>query len=493
MLLRKTGLYRLALAIMLALVMALVAPVALVEGQNNDAPKLPDTEAGRRVAAYLKAFNSGDERSMRQFFTENVSPAALAQRPLDARLGVYREMSNNIGTITLKRITEASDSKITVLAQTKNGEWREISFLLEPESPHQFVALRVNDVDPPAEAAPKAKAMTAAVAPMSEADVVSATERYLNELVAADEFSGTVLIAKDGKAIFQKAYGLASQEYNVPNRIDTRFNLGSINKIFTQVGIGQLLDAGKLSLDEKLGKYLPDYPNRQAAEKVTIRQLLDMASGIGDFFGPEFEAIPKNRVRAIKDFLPLFAAEPLLFEPGTKHQYSNGGYIVLGAIIEKVSGQDYYQYVREHIFAPAGMQNTDSFEADLPTPNMASGYTREGFGWAGKKARGNNMYTRPAKGSSAGGGYATADDLLEFALALRSQKLKVPAFRVTDAGAKPTVAGSVGIAGGAPGINALLLADAVSGYTLVVMSNYDPPSAETAGKQIRGWLAAIKN
>ena len=489
MLLRKCLLCSLTMMFLLALTQA---PMS---AQNNDAPKLPDTDAGRRVASYLKAFNSGDEQSMRQFFTENVSAAALAQRTVEARVGVYREMHNNIGTLTLRQIKEASDSKITVLAQTKGGEWREINFLFEPAAPHQFQALRVEEVDPPPGTVSKTTTKPEPLAPMSQADVVSATERYLSDLVAADEFSGTVLIAKDGKPIFQRAYGLASREYNVANRINTRFNLGSINKIFTQVAIGQLIEAGKLALDEKLGKYLPDYPNRQAAEKVTIRQLLDMASGIGDFFGPEFEAVPKNRVRAIKDFLPLFASEPLLFEPGTKHQYSNGGYIVLGAIIEKVAGQDYYQYVREHIFAPAGMQDTDWFDADIPTPNLASGYTREGFGWAGLKARGNNMYTRPAKGSSAGGGYSTADDLLKFTLALQAQKFRVPLFRAPDsnAGAKPQVAGSLGIAGGAPGINALLLSDATSGYTLVVMSNYDPPSAETAGKQIRSWLAAIKN
>lgn len=496
MFLRKTGLCFLVL--MLLLVLAATQLSGQVAGQNNDSPKLPETDAGRRVAAYLKAFNSGEEQSIRQFFTDNVSAAALAQRSIDARLGVYREMHGNIGTITLRRITETSESQITVLAQTASGEWREITFFFEPESPHRFMALRVQDGDPPPDTAPKAKEKTEGPAPMSQAEVVSATERYLNELVAADEFSGTVLIARDGKLIFQKAVGLASQEYDVPNRIDTKFNLGSINKIFTQVAIGQLIDAGKLSLDDKLGKLLPDYPNRPAAEKVTIRQLLDMSSGIGDFFGPEFEAMPKNRVRTIKDFLPLFAAEPLLFEPGTKRQYSNGGYVVLGAIIERVSGQDYYQYVREHVFAPAGMQNTDWFDADIPTLNLASGYTREGFGWKGTKVRGNNMYTRPAKGSSAGGGYSTAQDLLKFTLALQSHKLRIPEFRSTDkerdsSSAKSPGPGFVGIAGGAPGINALLVADAESGYTLVVMSNYDPPSAETAGKKIRAWLAAVKH
>ncbi len=335
---------------------------------------------------------------------------------------------------------------------------------------------------------------------LTEAQAVALVENYLKERVAADDFSGTVLLAKGERPIFQQAYGLASKEFNVPNRVDTKFNLGSINKIFTQVAIGQLAAQGKLSFDDKLGKFLPHYPNRDAAEKVTIRQMLDMKSGIGDFFGAQFESMPKDRLRTIKDFLPLFAGAPLAFEPGTNRQYSNGGYIVLGAVIEKVSGQDYYEYVREHVFKPAGMHNTDWYEADTPTPNLASGYIREGADSNGKSARKNNLYTRPAKGSPAGGGHATAEDMLKFSLALQTGKLRLPDFRGT-AGAekvispagKPQHFPGLGVAGGAPGINAILEVSGDTGYTLIVLSNYDPPSATEVGKKIRGWLGQVKN
>lgn len=354
---------------------------------------------------------------------------------------------------------------------------------------------------PPTGAAAKTAAGAPAPSRMTEADFVAALESHLGRLSAADEFSGTVLVAKDGKPIFHKAYGLASREYDTPNRTDTKFNLGSINKIFTQVAIGQLAEQGRLSLDDKLGKHLPDYPNRNAAEKVTVRHLLTMSSGIGDVFGPKYDATPKDKLRAVRDYLPLFSAEPLAFEPGTSRQYSNGGYVVLGAIIEKVSGQDYYDYVREHVFKPAGMRDTDWYEADMPAENLASGYTRRGAESGGAKARVNNLYTRPAKGSPAGGGYSTAEDLLKFTLAVRAGKLRVPDFRraegarkVQGAAAQDTRGGNgVGIAGGAPGINAVLEADVASGYTTVVMSNYDPPSASAVGKQIREWLARVGN
>lgn len=456
--------------------------------------ELPDTPAGHRVAAYFKAFNSG-EQAMRDFLAGNVAASALAQRPIDARIDFYRQMLGDMEAIEARRVVKALDNAVTVLAQTKRGEWFEFGFEFESAPPHKLLSLRVQDSEPPPE---RAAGKNDSPATMTEPALIEALGKYLDDASAADEFSGVVMIAKKDRPVFQKTCGLASKEYNIPVRIDTKFNLGSINKIFTQIAIGQLADQGSLSLDDKLGKHLPDYPNREAAEKVTIRQLLDMTSGIGDFFGPEFDATPKDRLRSIKDYLALFAAKPLIFEPGTKRQYSNGGYVVLGAIVEKVSRRDYYQYVREHIFKPADMRDTDWYEADIATPNLASGYTDEMNKGRGDAVRKSNIYTRPAKGSSAGGGYSTAPDLLKFVLALREGKLRVPSFRQPAAGQQRTAEqahggfAGVGIAGGAPGINAALEADEESGYTIIVLSNYDPPSAEKVARQIRAWIGRMK-
>jgi CubicO group peptidase (beta-lactamase class C family) len=494
---------------MLSICLLVVSSIA----QTPESANLPDTPQGRTVAAYVKAFNSGDEKAMREYFAHNVAASALQQRSIDARLEVYREMRGNMGTIDVRRVIAARDNEVVVLVQTKLSEWRELTFFLEPAAPHKLMGIRVQDADPPSSGGPSSggpssggpssggvdKAPPATPSPMTEGQLVEALDKYLGQAVAADEFSGTVLVAKKEGVVFQKAYGLASKEYNVPNRVDTKFNLGSINKIFTQVAIGQLAEQGKLSFDDKLAKHLPDYPNHEAAEKVTIRQLLDMKSGIGDFFGPEFEAMPKDRFRALKDFFQFFASKPLRFEPGTKQQYSNGGYIVLGAIIEKASGQDYYDYVREHIFKVAGMNNTDWYEADVMTTNLAGGYTREGLADRAADVRKNNIYTRPAKGNSAGGGYSTAEDLLKFVTALREGRLHLANFRQPAAidqqkasEQKPTRFAGLGIAGGAPGINAAFEANESSGYTVVVMSNYDPPSAEKVARQIREWISRIK-
>ena len=463
-----------------------------------DSIQLSTGPAGQRVADYFKAFNSGDDQIMLNCFRTNVAPDALQRRTAEERLQTYHDMHSRFQSLELRRVLSTVDTAITTLAQAKSGDWLRITFMFDTTAAHMLTALRIEDSEPPAD--------NQLQTPLTLAQAITEIEKCIDSLVAADQFSGVVLLARNGKPYFNKAYGAASREYNLPNRIDTKFNLGSINKVFSQAAICQLVDQGRLSFDDLLGKWLPDYSNKDARDKVTIRHLLSMSSGIGDFFGEKFEATPKDRIRNISDFLRLFEDQALQFEPGSRQQYSNGGYIVLGAIIEKVSGQSYYDYVRDHIFAPAGMANTDSYESDVPTSNLAQGYTTERSG-AGvpEGTRVNNIYTRPARGSSAGGGYSTADDLLKFALALQDHKLLSPTgtrwivdrdYKGGSGLSAPNSPrenqGGMGIAGGAPGINSALAFDFSTGFISVVMSNYDPPAAERVGKRIRGVLSRVK-
>lgn len=309
-------------------------------------------------------------------------------------------------------------------------------------------------------------------------DLAGRIAAYAHDLSGKGAFSGVVLLSHDGSTVYAGAFGMASVEYAVANTVDTAFNLGSIDKIFTRVAIEQLVEAHKLRYDQTIGDLLPDYPNK-AARAVTVQELVDMRSGIGDFFGPQFRATPKDRIRTLADYVPLFAKTPLAFAPGTQQAYSNGGYIVLGLIIEHVSGHPYYDYVADHIFKPAGMTAASWPERDVPAQRLATGYTTV---FDPSSAPRNNMYTAPARGSSAGGGYATAGDLVAFAHALTTDRLLA-------AGEAARLFGpEIGVAGGAPGINADLEIDRTSGYVLVVLSNLDPPAAETVAKTIRGWI-----
>ncbi|MEP6901251.1 MAG: serine hydrolase domain-containing protein [Actinomycetota bacterium] len=446
--------------------------------QQIDVATLSKSQSGQRVLAYFAAFNSGDEQKLKEFFLDNLTADALQQRPVEPRLEFHRQIRNDFQTLEIKKIVSVSDTEIELFAEGKTGGWAQYTFGFEKNSPYKMRGWQTMRTD-----APETTEKSRFNAPTSKTEFLSTVEKYLNEQVSADNFSGVVLVAKNDQPIFSNAYGLASKENKKPNNADTKFNLGSINKIFTRISIGQLVKQGKISFDDKLGKYLPDYPNKEAAEKVTIRHLVTMKSGVGDFFGERFMALPKDKLRKNSDFIPLFSGIPLAFEPGTNEQYSNGGYILLGAIIEKVTGQSYYDYVRENIFKTARMTNTDSFETDKTPANTANGYTRRNP----KNELVNNINSRPFRGSSAGGGYSNAADLLKFSLALKSGILSIP-----DDDGNPRKDGGLGIAGGSDGINAVLIINPQTGYTIIVLSNYDPPSAEKVSSQIRDWTKQIK-
>ena len=154
-----------------------------------------------------------------------------------------------------------------------------------------------------------------------------------------------MLVAKDGVTIASKAAGIANQATGTPITLETKFNLGSMNKMFTGVAIAQLAQQGKLEFNDPISKHLPDYPNKDVAGKVTIHQLLTHTSGMGMYWNDKFMA-QREKLLTVAAHFPLFASDPLLFTPGEKFQYSNSGYMVLGAIIEKISGQDYYSTSR---------------------------------------------------------------------------------------------------------------------------------------------------
>jgi len=189
---------------------------------------------------------------------------------------------------------------------------------------------------PPPTTSPTTTSSTVAPPTTTEpaADPVGGLAAVLDGLAAREEFSGVALIGNGSDVVFEFAGGLADRDANVPIDMDTKFNLGSMNKMFTAVAIMQLVERGSLELDGTVADYLPDYPNPDVAAEITIDQLLTHTSGLGDAFTPEFEADP-NAFRDDEDYLPFFADDPLQFAPGEAFFYSNAGYVVLGLIIER--------------------------------------------------------------------------------------------------------------------------------------------------------------
>ncbi|HRF60528.1 MAG TPA: serine hydrolase domain-containing protein [Fimbriimonadaceae bacterium] len=317
----------------------------------------------------------------------------------------------------------------------------------------------------------------------------SRVQAYIQGLARAGRFSGAYALAEGDVVLAKGAFGLAHRGFGVKNRFDTKFNLASMGKMFTAIAIGRLVDAGKLRFDTKIGEILPDYPNATVRDQVTLRMLLSHSSGLGDMFTPAFVEGSKDRWKTVDSVLPLFQDEPLRFEPGKGQSYSNAGYVLLGKVIEKVSGQEYWRFLEEQVFDPLGMKDTGAFEMDRDTPNLAFGYTNEPLD--GSVTLGepyNNLFMHIAKGSPAGGSFSTVPDLLKFATGLRSGKLVRPATLRTmttlsqgfpDYGLgfqlRPLPSGGMayGHGGGFPGISGELIIYPGSGYTFVALANYD--------------------
>jgi CubicO group peptidase (beta-lactamase class C family) len=317
----------------------------------------------------------------------------------------------------------------------------------------------------------------------NDSEVAAALQSFVESLARDDEFSGTVLLAKEGKVLFSGAYGLANKDFAVANRLDTKFNLGSMNKMFTAVAIAQLAEQGKVSFDDSLARFLPDALPKVDAQKVKIKHLLTHTSGLGDYlFTPEMRKLSYAQFRTVDEWMERIKNDALAFDPGTDIRYSNTGFLVLGKIIEQVTRESYFDYVRDHIYKPAGMTNTDAFEVDKVTPNLAQGYFKAD-GPAGPEWK-NNLFVHSIKGGPAGGGYSTVEDLLKFALALRSNKLVDKKYLEQLITEKPELntpgygygfevhEGAVGHGGSAPGISSMLRLYLDRGYILAVMSNY---------------------
>jgi D-alanyl-D-alanine carboxypeptidase len=331
-----------------------------------------------------------------------------------------------------------------------------------------------------------------AQAHLTQAQLLAALRGKMQRDAAAGTFSGAVVLAKGGSPIFAQAYGLADRGRLIPNTFETRFRIGSMNKMFTAVAVLQLVQDGKMSLDDPIGKFIPNYPNSEVATKVTVEELLTHTGGTGDIFGAEFDA-HRLQLRTLDDYVKLYGTRGPAFTPGSRFDYSNYGFILLGVAIEHASGQSYYDYVRTHVYQPAGMTSTGSEPEDVPVRNRAVGYTVD----KGKITA--NTSTLPFRGTSAGGGYSTVGDLLRFANALQSHLLLNPTYTVMLTTGKVRESSfpdeddkyaygfddqtqndirCFGHNGGAPGMSGSLEICPGPGYTVVALANIDPPAAD---------------
>jgi D-alanyl-D-alanine carboxypeptidase len=415
---------------------------------------------------WIAAVNSGDVTKMTQFWQKysHDSPAELAAHD--------QQLLAMTHGFTLAKVVRDDGSRLVVLLKEGRGIYSELDIDFASTNPPLIRDISGHPVDGPSDIPAKAAE--------NDQELVSLVRSRIMDSAARNPFSGAILIAQNGKPALKQAWGMADSEKQIRNTVETQFCLGSMNKMFTAVSILQLVQQGKLSLDGTISEYWPDYPNHELATHVRVRDLLSHMGGTGDIFTPEYEA-HRLETKTLADYVKLFGNRPMEFAPGARMEYSNYGFILLGRLIEIVSGEPYDVYVQKHIFAPSGMTHTESRPETDHVPGRAIGYTK------GPNGLQPNTSHMPWSGTSAGGGYSTVGDLFLFAQALQSGKLLDAALlrqATTDQthhgygfGFYVLPGGAYGHGGGAPGINGELRILPKQGYVIVVLTNRDPSMA----------------
>ena len=466
----------------------------------SDSPELPNKPGANLVKPLIDVVNSKDERTITQFIKKNFDEEFLNRFPMDAHVSYLLGAIVNKGDISYHSVRSydnppADNEIVAILRDNRTENWRAIVLMINNDN-GKIESVEFSPARPPSNL-PKEGAISLDKA-------VNVLNDYVNRMAEKDVFSGTVLLAKGEKVLFSSAKGLSSKRFDVANNINTRFNLGSMNKMFTSVAIMRLVQDGKLKLTDRLSQFADEsWLPISISEKIEIRHLLTHSSGLGNYFNQVYFDSSKNKFRKLDDYKPLLDGHNLSFEPGTSNGYSNAGMLMLGVVIEKVSGKDYFSFIKETIYKPAGMTRSDSYEMDQPVKNLAIGYepARNETGWT------NNIYTHVLKGGPAGGGFSTVKDLHKFALALTQFKLLDKKHTEMLYSAKPELHSPfygfgfgvrpldndtvVGHSGGFPGISANMDIYLKQGYVAIVLSNYGSGASPVEAK-MRNLLNRVK-
>jgi len=477
--------------VMLALLVTLLFQPHGVKADSQTTVVLPDTLASRQFSAWLHVYNSGNRVAIRQFASAHHQDKPGASS-VDELTDVYMKLYKDDGQYDVRKLISSSADSIAVAVESRaTGCWVALQMKVAAEPPYNLAGFSYSHVEMPEDLLPHKE--------LSESEIRTRVDGLITKLIKADNFSGVVLVAKNGEPFYQREYGLANRAWNESNQTNTKLNLASICKMFTAVAIAQLVEQDKLSYKDTVGKILPDYPNKEVAQKVTIQELLSHTSGLASKSLDEF----RKGFRTLKEYLPSFDNAAPEFEPGTKYSYSNDGFLLLGVIVEKMSGESYYDYVREHVFKPAGMTATDYYELDSDPPNLAEGLMEGPNG-----TRRNNIFALPVKGLPFGLGYSTAEDLLKFNSALVNRTLlSANSLETLWTGKTDKLYNGpdgqygygffvkryngtriIGHGGGWPGVTNQVDMYPDLGYTVVILTNYDD-SPRIIAYKLREWLA----
>jgi CubicO group peptidase (beta-lactamase class C family) len=445
----------------------------------------------------IATVNSNDPTQIRRFVEEALTEKFQKLAPMEQHINVVQGIHQETGGVDFHSIRayvpERKEETVVILKDRNFDSWRAFVIRFAGSENFLIAGLQFDIARTPS----NVKEPT-----LSEKQFIQTIKDLLLRLGKRDVFSGTFLIARGDEVLLEYACGEASKRFHVPNNIDTKLNLGSMNKMFTATAIAQLVEKGLLSYEDTLNTFVDEswLPN-EITSKVTLHHLLTHTSGLGSYFNKTYMNSSRALFRKLDDYKPLVKDEKLAFEPGERFRYSNTGMFLLGVVVESITGQSYFEYIRENIYKPAGMKNSDCYEMDRPVENLAIGYSsdlKSKYGWQ------NNLYLHVIKGGPAGGGFSTVGDLHRFAQAIQKGKLvSVDSLKILRKDHKGDNYGYgfsleegpngkvVGHSGGFSGINANLDIFLNKGYIVAVLSNYDRAASPIAEK-VRQLLTRVK-
>jgi len=457
--------------------------------------KLPDTIPGKLMGEWFSMCTAPKLDQLRKWDAEHYSEEIFKFMPADKIADSDLKECNESGGYRVVQVIDSKPDRIRALVvANKTDTWFNYNLVLDKDKAEKIAGFGGGPAAPPESALPK---------DLSDAALASEINSYADKMEKAGQFSGIIMVARKGKPILTRSEGYADRAARIPFTPSSQFTIGSMGKMFTSAAVGQLVDQGKLSYDDVVGKFFPGYANKTVREKVTVGMLLSHTAGLKDFLGKRTPEMMKHGVKRASEFVPLFEKDELRFEPGTSWAYSNAGLALAGAIVEKVSGENYPDYIRKHIFEPAGMKDSDPNNIPGPRPHLVVPYThmsREGPSPDWHEAEHDI-------GSPAGGAISTAADLVRFADALRNGKLvsKATFAKMVQEHGKPPggFGGSYGYAmeihdvygrtvvghgGGFPGVSTHLYMVLDSPYTMVILANQDPPAADFVGERAKALI-----
>ncbi len=446
-------------------------------------PSSTKVTAEQRLKEVIQIINSYDVRKAGEYIQQNYAPDFLRTTPFIEQRALLARINDECKVLHVNSLSsQGKDGANALVRLGLTGAWRQFIVQIEPSSPGRITQVLMKLAAPP-------PGDTSNEKPKSIKVACDRLDMFARKLEKENIFSGNILVAKHGKVIFYKAYGLASKEFKYPNTLSTKFIIGSINKMFTATAIMQLIEQNKLALDDLVSNVLPGVLSEEIARKIKIRHLLTHTSGLGDFlFTPEMNQKSRENFRTIADYLPLLKDDTLFFEPGSQWSYSNTGYLLLGAIVEKLSGMPYEDFIARNIYKPSGMNSSYFPELDNVNVGLADTYEKDYL--SGQPVFHNTRYYQVIKGTPAGGGFSTCPDLLNFMQALNQEKLLKPASVKAMQSAKPEMnspdygfgmqifdESSFGHTGGGPGTSAVVRTDVKKGLTIIILCNQNNGSS----------------